>query len=105
MKTQFSKNFFFAAIVTLSCTINFNIIFAGNKDVKGKLVVCITSKGHYGLSATTPGSKEGLIGMAELAHKYGFPVTYYLKPEAVNISKQVLSEWHKKYGDDRWNFI
>jgi len=101
MKTQFSKNFFLAVIfITLSCNSNFNALFAGNKDVKGKLVVCITSKGHYGLSAATSGAKEGLIGMAELAHKYGFPVTFYLKPEAVNISKEELIEWHKKYGDE-----
>lgn len=97
MKKQILKSFLLFAIFTILAN---SSVFADNKDVKGKLVVCIASKGDYDRIADTPGSKEGLIGMAELAHKYGFPVTYYLKPGTINNAKEELTEWHKKYGDE-----
>jgi len=48
----------------------------------------------------TPQSKKGLEGLAAIAHKYGYPVTYYLKPGTVEASQANLKEWHQKYGDE-----
>ena len=64
---------------------------------EGELVVCLASKGDF---SQLPGTKEGLEGLAALAHKYGYPVTYYLKPVTVEASKVELKEWHQKYGDE-----
>lgn len=64
---------------------------------EGELVVCLASKGDF---SQLPGTKEGLEGLATLAHKYGYPVTYYLKPVTVEASQAELKEWHQKYGDE-----
>jgi len=66
-------------------------------EKEGQLVVRLASKGDF---THTPQSKEGLEGLAAIAHKYGYPVTYYLKPGTVEASQANLKEWHQKYGDE-----
>lgn len=64
----------------------------------GQLVVCLASKGEF--DKGQPANKEGLIGLAALAHKYGFPVTYYLKPFVAEAAKDELKSWSGQYGDE-----
>ena len=47
-----------------------------------------------------PNLHSGMKIMADLAHKYGHPVTWYLKPDLAGYAKQDLQEWHQKYGDE-----
>ena len=65
---------------------------------KGQLIVCIASKGDW--DDGKPAQTEGIRGLAALAHKYGFPVTYYIKPFAAEASKEDLKTWHQQYGDE-----
>lgn len=63
----------------------------------GKLVVCFASKGEFEpLERTT----EGINKITALAHKYGVPVTYYIKPFTADKYKNELKHWHQKYGDE-----
>ena len=64
----------------------------------GRLVVCLASKGQF--DHGEPADQEGLRGLAALAHKYDFPVTYYLKPFAAEASKAELQSWHERFGDE-----
>lgn len=68
-----------------------------SKANEGQLVVCFASKGDFAPSET---STEALTGIADLAHKYGIPVTYYLKPFTAEKHKNELKKWHEKYGDE-----
>jgi hypothetical protein len=47
-----------------------------------------------------PALYSGMKIMADLAHKYGHPVTWYLKPDLAEYAKQDLKYWHQKYGDE-----
>jgi hypothetical protein len=67
------------------------------QDAMGKLVVCFASKGDY---KQTPGTKEGLQGLAGLLHKYGYRGTYFLKPSTVADCQAELQEWNKAHGDE-----
>ena len=64
----------------------------------GRLVVCIASKCEY--DDGQPADVEGPSGLAALAHKYGFPVTYYMKPFTVEACRTLLKSWHDQYGDE-----
>lgn len=64
---------------------------------KGQLVVCFASKGDFAPSAT---STEALTGITDLVHRYGIPVTYYMKPFTAEKHKSQLKKWHEEYGDE-----
>ena len=64
----------------------------------GRLVVCIASKCEY--DHGKPADVEGPSGLAALAHQYGFPVTYYMKPFTVEACRPLLKSWHDQFGDE-----
>jgi hypothetical protein len=64
--------------------------------VGGEVVVVIASKGQF----RGPLHEVGMKGLAETAHKYGFPVTWFLKPEVASEAAPLLKEWHERYGDE-----
>ena len=43
---------------------------------------------------------SGMKIMADLAHKYGHPVTWYLKPDLAEYAREDLQAWHQQYGDE-----
>jgi hypothetical protein len=78
------------------------------EDLPGQFAVCIV-----GLNKPNANEIElaGMKIMAELAHKYGLPVTWYVKPAVAEISRANLHKWHDQYGDEvawfaeRWKTI
>lgn len=66
-------------------------------EAKGKLVVCFASKGDFN---HTPESADGLKGLANLLHKYGYRGTFYLKPQTVQACQKDLQEWNHSNGDE-----
>jgi hypothetical protein len=70
---------------------------AAESSDEGKLVVCFASKGDY---RHTEKSVNGLKGLAEMLHKYGYRGTFYLKPQTVAACQKDLQDWNKTYGDE-----
>ena len=64
----------------------------------GELAVCIASKGDF--DNGKPADCEGIRGLAALAHRYGFPVTYYIKPYVAEACKEDLKAWCEQNGDE-----
>lgn len=64
----------------------------------GKLVVCLASKGE--LFDERDSDVDGVMGLGELAHKYGFPVTFYLKSFTAKRAAEILKNGYEKYGDE-----
>jgi hypothetical protein len=91
-------SFHYGVVLGFLCVMGLDAKFADAADEGGQLVVCIASKGQF--DNGTPADREGLSGLAAAAHKYGFPITYYLKPFAVEASKDDLKAWHSQYGDE-----
>jgi len=69
-----------------------------SSGANGRLIVCIASKCEY--DNGQPADVEGPAGLAALAHKYGFPVTYYMKPFTVAACRAQLKNWHDQFGDE-----
>ncbi len=87
------------ALLALACgSFSGGGLCAAEADGAGELVICIASKGQFANGQSA--DREGLRGLAELAHRYGFPVTYYLKPFAAAASRDELREWHRANGDE-----
>lgn len=80
----------------------------GAEISEGQFAVCIV-----GLNKPNPNERElaGMKIMAELAHKHGLPVTWYMKPLLAERTRDDLKAWHEKYGDEvgwfaeRWKII
>ena len=68
----------------------------GPLNVDGELLVSICTKGQSDLVL----DKKGMQLLADTAHKYGFPVTWLLRPHTAFQAEDNLKEWHKKYGDE-----
>jgi hypothetical protein len=43
---------------------------------------------------------EGIDRTAQLAHKYGIPVTWIVNADSVPVLADRIRDWHKRYGDD-----
>lgn len=69
---------------------------SGGPSVSGRLVVSITSKGQF----KGPVDRVGMQALADLAHKYGFPVTWHLKPMHAREAAAQLESWFNQYGDE-----
>ena len=69
-------------------------------DARGELVVSICTKGE----PEGPLAREGMQLLADTAHKYGFPVTWILRPFAAIEAAESLKQWHAQFGDEvAWN--
>ena len=75
---------------------------SGQDSSQGQFVVCIVGWGcpEDTTQKFIDRDVRGMKIMAELAHKYGFPVTWYLKPAMAEAAKADLQAWHEKYGDE-----
>ena len=67
---------------------------AGAAD--GQLVVSICTKGQF----RGPTDLAGMKALAELTHKYGFPVTWIIKPFTARDAARELEQWHREFGDE-----
>ena len=43
---------------------------------------------------------EGINRTAELAHRYGIPVTWIVNGRSVPVLAERIRDWHEKFGDD-----
>ncbi|CAM4491786.1 hypothetical protein FHS16_005397 [Paenibacillus endophyticus] len=55
---------------------------------------------HYDTPWGQGTAVEGVDRTAELAHKYGIPVTWIVNGGSVPVLKGRIQEWHDQYGDD-----
>lgn len=65
-------------------------------EVNGELLVSICTKGQ----PRGPLAAEGMQLLADTAHKYGYPVTWLLRPFAAVEAGDRLKKWHEQYGDE-----
>ncbi len=66
------------------------------QSVNGQLVVSICTKGDF----RPQHAAKGMKALAETAHRYGFPITWIIKPFTAREASADLQEWHKKFGDE-----
>jgi hypothetical protein len=65
-------------------------------NVDGELLVSICTKGQSDEIL----DEEGMQLLADTAHKYGFPVTWILRPHIAVQAGDRLKKWHEDYGDE-----
>jgi hypothetical protein len=69
---------------------------AARAGLPGELVVVIASKGQF----KGEPDFQGMDALAECAHRYGHPVTWFLKPVTVAPAEERLRRWRTQYGDE-----
>jgi hypothetical protein len=86
---------------SISVILFFMAVFFAAGDEKGNVGgECVFSIVGLQKPGELPNLHDGMKIMADLAHKYGHPVTWYLKPDLAEYAKKDLQEWHHKYGDE-----
>jgi len=77
-------------IATLLC------VRIAEADGQGQLAACICTKGQF----REPTDLAGMRALAETAHRYGFPVTWIIKPFTARDMATELEKWHRDFGDE-----
>lgn len=79
-----------ALVLVLLCAV------VARAGLPGELVVVIASKGQF----KGEPDFQGMDALAECAHRYGHPVTWFLKPVTVGPATERLKQWGSQYGDE-----
>jgi len=71
-------------------------VAAAQAGLPGEMVVVIASKGQF----KGEPDFQGMDALAECAHRYGHPVTWFLKPVTVGPATERLKRWGGQHGDE-----
>ena len=83
-------------IVRLGVVLGWFLAMVASAGLPGELVVVIASKGQF----KGEPDFQGMDALAECAHRYGHPVTWFLKPVTVAPATERLKRWGSQHGDE-----